>query len=221
MSAPPPPGVRVLPVDVWSDIACPWCYVGKARLDAAIAAVEASPVNGQAVAVQVTWHAYMIDMRTKRQGEPYLAYNQRRWGGDGWTTSLRRSGARSGLKFADWQWWPNTLHAHRLVHAATKHGKGSEAKQRLFEMTYEEGRNVSDARELAAAATALGLTHIDSAAYFESEEGQQEVLEDDAYGKKELNITGVPFFIVNKKYSIAGCQETAAFKQVFEKALAN
>ncbi|CAI7755748.1 unnamed protein product [Closterium sp. NIES-54] len=220
MAAHPPPVMRVLPVDVWSDIACPWCYVGKARLDAAIAAVEAAPVNGQAVTVQVTWHAYMIDPRTKRQGEPYLAYNQRRWGGDGWTTSLRRSGARSGLKFADWQWWPHTLNAHRLVHAATQQGKGSEAKQRLFEMTYEEGRNVSDASELAAAAADLGLFHIDSAAYFESEEGKQEVLEDDAYGKDKLRITGVPFFLVDSKFSIAGCQETAAFQQAFEKALA-
>ncbi|CAI7870341.1 unnamed protein product [Closterium sp. NIES-53] len=165
-------------------------------------------------------HAYMIDPRTKRQGEPYLAYNQRRWGGDGWTTSLRRSGARSGLKFADWQWWPHTLNAHRLVHAATQQGKGSEAKQRLFEMTYEEGRNVSDASELAAAAADLGLFHIDSAAYFESEEGKQEVLEDDAYGKDKLRITGVPFFLVDSKFSIAGCQETAAFQQAFEKALA-
>lgn len=78
-------------VEVWSDIACPWCYVGKARLDQAI---ERFKIANPPVQVTVEWHPYMIDTQTKAGGEEYMAYNQRRWGSDSWTHSLRRSGAR-------------------------------------------------------------------------------------------------------------------------------
>lgn len=211
------PPALVLPVDVWSDVACPWCYVGKARLDAAIAAVEARPGIGRGVKVEVKWHAYLIDRATHPHGEDYLAYNERRWGSDGWTGALRRSGARNGLKFADWRWWPNTMHAHRFLHLASLHGLGSPAKQRLLELTYEEGGNVSDVGVLVREAEAMGLPN--AREYLSSQQGQQEVLEDDAYGKKKLKISGVPYFIINNKYTLSGAQEAAAFEHTMRQAL--
>lgn len=83
-------------------------HLGKKRLDQALASVQAL------VDVEVQWHAYIIDPRTNPAGEEYLAYNRRRWGGDGWTQDLRRSGRPDGATFADWRWWPASLHAHRL-----------------------------------------------------------------------------------------------------------
>ncbi|MCO5606805.1 hypothetical protein L7F22_060996 [Adiantum nelumboides] len=84
-------------VDAWSDLACPWCYVGKARLDKAIQKLKADAVHQQ-TQVEVHWHPYMIDVNTRSSGEEYLAYNKRRWGSDGWTSSLR-SEAGWGFSF--------------------------------------------------------------------------------------------------------------------------
>lgn len=58
---------------------------------------------------------YMIDVNTKKDGEDYMAYNVRRWGGDGWTHSMRTSSKKDGCKFSDWKIWPNTLNAHKLI----------------------------------------------------------------------------------------------------------
>ena len=78
-----------------------------------------------------------------------MAYNRRRWGGDGWTVQLRQSGKPDGALFRDWRTWPNTLQAHRLAWFAEQAGKGGLAQERLFEETYERGGNISDATTLA------------------------------------------------------------------------
>eukprot|EP00271_Cylindrocystis_brebissonii_P011203 TRINITY_DN280_c1_g1_i1.p1 TRINITY_DN280_c1_g1~~TRINITY_DN280_c1_g1_i1.p1 ORF type:complete len:207 (+),score=37.78 TRINITY_DN280_c1_g1_i1:122-742(+) len=193
-------------LDVWSDIACPWCYVGKARLDSAIQNVKRSlpPAEVESLKVVVNWHAYMIDMKTQAGGEEYMAYNVRRWGSDGWTQSLRRAGAKNGLKFADWRWWPNTFHAHRLVHLASQAGRGSEAKQLLLEKTYEDGANVSDLAVLCDVGEALGLEGIREA--LESDAGKAEVIEEDRRAKSELNVRGVPYFLVDNRVFFSGAQ---------------
>ena len=77
-----------------------------------------------------------------------MAYNRRRWGGDGWTVQLRESGKRDGALFRNWKTWPHTLHAHRLALYAERAGKGSQAQDRLFETIYEEGGNVSETATL-------------------------------------------------------------------------
>ncbi|GAB4821845.1 hypothetical protein N2152v2_008891 [Parachlorella kessleri] len=154
--------------------------------------------------------------------EEYLAYNRRRWGGDGWTNDLRRSGAPDGATFKDWQWWPNTLHAHRLVALAKKHGKGHEANAMLFQKSYEEGQNISRLDTLVDVGEQLGLPGV--TAYLSGQEGLDEVRQDDAFGKRELNISGVPFFIISsgssKRYALSGAQPVKAFASTFEKVLA-
>ncbi|CAN0472056.1 unnamed protein product, partial [Ectocarpus sp. 8 AP-2014] len=104
------------------------CDVGKARLGAAIEAFERSSTSdGKGRArVQVSFSPYMIDPRTQPGGEEYLAYNKRRWGGDGWTASLKRSSKKDGCDFAKWETWPNSLLAHRLQKFADSAGKGDQ-----------------------------------------------------------------------------------------------
>ncbi|GBG83225.1 hypothetical protein CBR_g36839 [Chara braunii] len=206
-------GALVVHVDVWSDIACPWCYVGKARLDSAISSLEG---EGKAK-VDVRWHAYMIDSRTKSNGEEYLAYNRRRWGSDGWTHSLRSSARRDGLAFGDWKWWPNTLHAHRLVHLAEKVGRGSEAKDRLFQKTYEEGGNVSLVDVVCSIADDMGLEGGRQA--LERGEAMAEVIAEDRRAKEKLNIHSVPHFIVGNKLALSGAQDPAAFESAILKVV--
>jgi len=191
-------------IDAWSDIACPWCYVGKARLDQAIRNVESTSA-GRPLKVEVAWHPYMIDLGTNPAGEDYLAYNKRRWGSDGWTQSLRRSGARNGLKFDKWRYWPSTLHAHRLVELAHANGKGPEAKDVLFEKTYELGLNVSSLDVLIEAGQELDIPGVED--YLRSDQGLAEVKQEDREAKKRLQISSVPYFIIEQKYALSGAQE--------------
>lgn len=207
----------VIRVDAWSDLACPWCYVGKARLDKAIEILN-SDATYQHSQVSVHWHPYMIDINTNNAGEEYLAYNQRRWGSDGWTASLRRSAAKDGLRFKDWKWWPNTLHAHRLVLLADTLGKGGEAKQKLFKMTYEEGLNISDLEVLCSAADQLGLPG--AREFLMSDQGKEEVIEQDRAAKSERKIDSVPFFIVDDdRHSFSGAQDASTIGKVLQKAV--
>lgn len=203
-------------VDAWSDLACPWCYVGKARLDKAIERLKLDAAY-QDSQVLVNWHPYMIDVNTNNLGEEYLAYNQRRWGSDGWTSSLRRSAAKDGLQFKNWQWWPNTLHAHRLVLLADSVGKGGEAKQKLFKMTYEEGLNISDLEVLCAAADQLGISG--GRDYLTSDQGKEEVIKQDRAAKSERKIGSVPYFTINGTYSFSGAQDAATIEKILQKAI--
>eukprot|EP00897_Mesotaenium_endlicherianum_P004375 jgi/Mesen1/3966/ME000210S03211 len=162
-------------------------------------------------------HPYMIDVRTNPTGEEYLAYNKRRWGSDSWTHSLRRSAARNGLQFGDWKWWPNTLHAHRLVRLASSRGQGTEAKDLLLRKTYEEGQNISDPKVLCAAADELGIEG--ARTYLESGEGTDEIVEEDSDAKRARGISGVPYFLIDNRYVLKGAQEVEALKDALERAL--
>ncbi|KAL2654136.1 hypothetical protein R1flu_022264 [Riccia fluitans] len=206
----------VINIDAWSDVACPWCYVGKTRLDLALKSIQA---KAQTPPIVVKWHPYMIDKKTKAEGEEYLAYNTRRWGSDGWTHDLRRSGAKNGLKFANWRWWPNTLNAHRLILFADTYGKGEDAKQLLLLKTYEEGANVSDFDVLCSVANELGLPGADE--YLKSGGGTEEVLAQDSEAKSRLGIRSVPHFKINNIYTLSGAQDVATFVAAISKAISH
>ncbi|XP_024515926.1 uncharacterized protein LOC9639863 [Selaginella moellendorffii] len=208
----PMPAVQI---DVWSDISCPWCYVGKVRLDRAIKNVESAA--GGAKIASVKWHPYIIDHSTNPSGEEYLAYNRRRWGSDSWTTSLRRSGAKDGAVFENWKWWPNSLHGHRLVRLADTVGKAAEAEQLLFTLTYEEGQNISDLEVLKSAGEKLGLPNVRE--YLESGEGKREVLEEDKLAKGKMGLHSVPSFLFNGKFSCSGAMDTKSFEATIMKAM--
>lgn len=203
-------------IDVFSDLACPWCYIGKRRLDKAIQAFSSRATFA------LHWHPYMIDTATNPKGEDYTAYNVQRWGGDGWTAQLRRSGKPDGALFASWKTWPNTLHAHRLAEHAQRTGKGCQAQDKLFERIYELGGNVSDKSILLQVANDLQLDDAD--AFLQSDAGLEEVIAADA-DAKQRNVRSVPFFLIgaenlNNRHALSGAQQTDAYLAVFAKAAA-
>eukprot|EP00274_Cyanoptyche_gloeocystis_P004119 CAMPEP_0196655544 /NCGR_PEP_ID=MMETSP1086-20130531/5304_1 /TAXON_ID=77921 /ORGANISM="Cyanoptyche gloeocystis , Strain SAG4.97" /LENGTH=227 /DNA_ID=CAMNT_0041987913 /DNA_START=1 /DNA_END=685 /DNA_ORIENTATION=+ len=198
-------------VDIYSDLACPWCYVGKRKFEVGL---EKFRSQNPDVPVDVVWHPYMIDPATAQQGEEYLAYNRRRWGGDGWTHDLRSAGRAVGCPFANWKTWPHTLLAHCLVLDATKHGKGDLAVQRLFELCYEQGQNISDVGVVVGLAKELGLPDPDVVA---SGEYRRLVKSMDETAKRELDIHGVPYFIVDDKTALSGAQNPQTFVAALEK----
>ena len=144
-----------------------------------------------------------------------------RWGGDGWTRSLRKAGQQGGLEFKKWRTWPNSLHGHRLIHlAGTQKGPEGQgkAKDLLFRMIYEDGKNVSDVDTLIDAAKELGLEGGED--YLKSSCDMDLVLSEDSRAKTQMKISGVPFFVIsgddkNKKITLSGAQGTDQFLAAF------
>ena len=175
--------------------------------------------------VNIRWAPYIIDPNTADGGEDYLAYNERRWGSDGWTHDLRRSAKQDQLQFKDWKWWPATLQAHRLIlFAEAQRGIQCAAalKAVLFRMCYEEGTNISKTEVLAAAADEIGLAGAQE--FLAGNEMRQAVIEQDMAAKRELRINGVPHFRIRcdasaKSVSLGGAQPARAFLQAFQQIM--
>ncbi|GAB4815832.1 hypothetical protein N2152v2_002878 [Parachlorella kessleri] len=143
----------VLRISIYSDLACPWCYVGKRRLDQALAKVQGK------VDAEVEWRAFLLDPNFAPTGEEIEAYARRRFGSNFATIKQRLvdNGKPDGAAFANWRWRANTVKGHMLVALARKHGKSHEANELLFKASYEEGKNISDTPVLLDIASKLGL----------------------------------------------------------------
>lgn len=179
--------------------------------------------------VRIEWKPFMIDPSTKREGEEYNAYCRRRWGGDGWTRSLRAKGQKNGANFANWKWWPNTLKAHQLVvyFADNKGADTSRCNRALFEALYEEGQNLSDVDTLVSIAVEkLGLPEDeknDLRAFLERDAAAMNVERDIHHGRAKYRISGVPFFVIGqdppqqgqRPYGFSGAQPPDAFLKIF------
>lgn len=179
---------------------------------------------------------YMIDPGTKKEGEEFEAYNIRRWGGSGWTQSLKRSGRKVGANFSNWKTWPNTLKAHQLIAYVTNPSRQAENKPStsdcnaaIFNAMYEEGMNISLVDTLVKIGTeCLGITEdevSDLQSHLENNTGAKDVMKEIQTGRKRYNISGVPFFIVGavegessvgKPYGFSGAQDSSTFVDMFE-----
>jgi len=185
------------------------------------------------VCIEIEWKPYQIDPGTKEEGEEYLAYNRRRWGGDGWTGSLRRAGRKVGANFANWKWWPNTGKAHQLVGFAKEKGiDTSLCNQVLFEACYEEGQNLSLVDTLVELGVQkLGLSNFESElrTYLSEGSGSRRVQKEISQGRDQYRIRGVPFFVVGlqpqsadvRPYGFSGAQPPDAFLQIFQELAEN
>ena len=201
-------------------------HVGQKRLDKAIAAFHKNGENHRPCSISVTWKPYQIDPGTAVNGEEFEAYNQRRWGGSGWTRSLKQNGMKDGASFKDWNWWPNTMKAHQMVKFADERCGVDTAKSNaaLFNALYEEGKNVSLLDVLVQVGKDdLGLPEDELRRYLEEDEGAEAVRFEIEEGRKMYRITGVPFFVISRvgsegpPYGLSGAQSARSFLDVFEK----
>jgi len=208
-------------VDVWSDIACPWCYVGKRRLEAAIAAYEgADPVN-------VTWHSFELDPsapaaydtdaaahlalkygRTQEQAAAMLEQLTELASGDG--LDLRFDISRGG----------NTFDGHRVVQLALRHGKQGEMKERLMRAYFTDGELVSDHATLRRLALEVGLPATEVDELLAGDELAEDVRTDE-YTAAQLGIDAVPFFVVDRRYAARGAQPAEYLAEVLQRAAAD
>jgi len=194
-------------IDLVSDVVCPWCYLGKARLELAIAEVQ------DEVGVDVNWRPYQLNPDIPPEGVDQKAYLEEKLGGAEAVARghemLTKLGAEVGIHydFAAIRIGPNTLDAHRLLHWASMEGR--EVQDRvataLFKANFEEGRNVGDHAVLAEIAESCGMDRKLAENLLASDADRDTILGEIEAAQK-MGVTGVPFFIIDGQYAISGAQ---------------
>lgn len=203
-------------VEIWSDIMCPFCYIGKRKFESALAQFEHKDD------VDIVWKSFQLnpDMKTEagKNINQYLAeikgwsVEQAKEMNDRVTEMAKQVGLEYDLNKAV---VANSFNAHRLIQFAKNTGKGDAAEERLFKAYFTEGKNVDDLHVLSQLAGEIGLNItaveevLKSAAF--SDEVQQDV-----YEAQQVGVRGVPFFVLGNKYAVSGAQESATFLQALK-----
>jgi predicted DsbA family dithiol-disulfide isomerase len=205
-------------IDIWSDVICPWCYLGKRRFERAVASL------GWADEVHVRWRAYQLDPGASREPGDLRASIERKYGPGAFDGMARRLGAlgeQEGIQYRfDRAQRVNTLDAHRLLAWAWAEGGGAAQDalvERLFRAYFTEGANVADPTALAALAGEAGLGREAATAVLDDGGFADEVAAD-LRGAVERELTGVPAFVVEDRLLVPGAQEVETFVAVLERA---
>src|SRR5690625_264044 len=203
-------------IDIWSDFVCPWCYIGKRRLEAAV-----KEFDGE---VELRWHSFQLDPSAPKKGDPDLVgslakkYGMSRERAQAMTNQVTTTGAAEGLEINfDKAVTGNTFDAHRLFHLAKEKGLQPEMKERLMAAYFTEGRDVADAETLVELALEVGLEEDDVRATLSSDSYEQDVRAD-INQARQIGVTGVPFFLINGKYGIPGAQPPEVILQALQQA---
>jgi predicted DsbA family dithiol-disulfide isomerase len=207
-------------VEIWSDVVCPWCYVGKRHFE------EALSRFGHADEVEVTWRSFELDPDSPaRVGLPMSQILQRKYGmteeqavaaNDKMTTLAASVGLEYHLDRAQ---AGNTFDAHRLIHFAAGKGRGDAMKERLLAAYFTEGRAIGDHPVLVELASEVGLDADEVGAVLAGDAYAAEVRRDEARAHT-LGISGVPFFAIDETYGISGAQPADALLGALEQAWA-
>jgi predicted DsbA family dithiol-disulfide isomerase len=203
-------------LDVFSDTICPWCYIGKRRLERAL---KARPQRQ----LKVRWRAFQLNPGMAPQGMDRRAYIEAKFGGTERARAIydtvRSAGASEGIGFAfdRIQRTPNTLQSHRVMRLAAAADRQDAALEGLFRAYFVEGRDIGDREVLADIAAAAGLDRGEVARHLTGDFEADVVLGEDALARR-AGINGVPCFIFNGRFALSGAQEPEAFFQLFDLA---
>src|SRR5262245_15381850 len=204
-------------VDVISDVVCPWCFIGKRRLEKAVTAIGGP--------VKVRWLPFQLNPAMPKEGISRREYRTRKFGS--WERSQELDarvvavGEAEGIPFAfdRIERTPNTLDAHRLIGLAEKQGVQDAVVEALFRAYFTEGRDISNRQTLLDVAAEAGLDRHEAEAMLNSDDGLAAIKDADALARR-LQVDGVPFFIVNGTLTLSGAQPPDAFLEAFRQALA-
>lgn len=207
-----------LKVDIWSDIACPWCYVGKRRFESALA-----QFSGRAE-VSVVWRAFELDPAAPRVRDKssYAARLAKKYGvpvarAEAMIDHMTNVAAAEGLDFHFERIQSgNTFDAHRLLHLAGERGKQDALKERLLLAYFTEGEAIGEEQTLIRLASEVGLDSDEVAATLASDALAREVRADEDQAGA-LGITGVPFFVFAGRYGVSGAQPPELLLRVLER----
>ncbi|MEX2534185.1 MAG: DsbA family oxidoreductase [Trueperaceae bacterium] len=205
-------------VEIWSDVVCPFCYVGKRRFENALSEFEHRD------GVEVIWRSFELDANAPTESEGSLDdMLAKKYGMDleqakVMNARVTQMAADEGLGFRlEEAKRGNTFDAHRLIHLAAAHGLRAEAKERLLRAYFTEGKPIGSRETLIELAAELGLDRQEAGTVLGSDAYAAEVRADEQRAA-ELHVNGVPFFVFDGRYGVSGAQETETFAQVLRKA---
>ena len=204
-------------VDIWSDVVCPFCYIGKKRLEHV--AEEAG------IELEVHWHSFQLDpdapatheaSNTERLAKKYGRSIAE-------TEEMQRNiAAMAAEEGIDFQWQKansgNSFNAHRIIHLAQSKGLGNEAKEAFFHAYMTEGLAIGEREVVEEIASRIGLDNAEVEYVLDSNEFTDFVQHDEKIAREQLQVTGVPFFVFNQKLALSGAQPREVFLQVLQQA---
>jgi predicted DsbA family dithiol-disulfide isomerase len=205
----------MMQIEIYSDIICPWCFVGKRRLERALTSVGGD--------IHVTWRPFQLNPTMPLDGMDRSAYLKAKFGSleafGRMEEQLLAAGVDERIPFAfgKIQRTPNTFAAHRLVWYAARQGKQDEVVEALFLAYFLEGKNIGDLKTLTHVATEAGLDRTETEEVLASDKGLVEVKDEEAVGRR-LGIRGVPYFVFNGRISISGAQPPDIFVSALRQA---
>jgi predicted DsbA family dithiol-disulfide isomerase len=207
-----------LNIDIISDVICPWCYVGKRRLEKAIAALDRQHV------VRVRWLPFQLNPTMPKEGVGRKEYRTKKFGS--WERSLELDaqmvavGETEGIHFAfdRTERTPNTVDAHRLIWLADQQGCQDAIMEALFRAYFTEGRDISNRQTLIDVVAEAGLDRNRAEAVLNSNDGLEALTEAEALSRRH-RVDGVPFFIINGTITLGGAQPPEAFMEAFGQAV--
>jgi predicted DsbA family dithiol-disulfide isomerase len=206
-------------VEIWSDVACPFCWLGKRRFEHALRAFDRPDL------VDVVWKSFQLNpgLRT----DPSIRIHDHLAGIKGMdpaaararNAQLAEAGRREGLAYDfDGIVVANTFDAHRLIQMSKAEGTADEAEERLFRAYFGEGKNVADRGVLADLGVEVGLER-DAVAAALAGDDYADAVRADVTEARELGIDGVPFFVIDRRYGVSGAQDPEVFVKALEQAL--
>jgi predicted DsbA family dithiol-disulfide isomerase len=205
-------------IEIWSDVACPWCFIGKRRFEAALANFPHRD------SVEVTWRSYQLDPSLPEHFDgSELDYLSTRKGMPAQQVSqmfdhVAQQARVEGLNYRfDSVVVANSFTAHRLIHLAAAHGKQDTAKERLLSDHFEHGKNIGSREYLTSLGVDLGINPSEVDELFTTDKYADAVRFDVEEGRS-LGISGVPFFVIDRKYGLSGAQPAETFSAALNQA---
>lgn len=205
-------------IEIWSDVVCPFCYIGKRKLEKALA------IFPQKEAIEIEWKSFQLNPDQKTN--PSISTMESLAKSKGWsmdqarkiTSQVSKTAELEGLKF-DFEKAvvANTKNAHRLIHLAKAAGKGGEMKEQLLKAYFIEGKNVDDSETLISLGKEIGLEEENIKRMLESNQ-YEDAVDQDIYESRLIGVKGVPFFVLDRKFGISGAQPDEVFIQTLTKA---
>jgi Predicted dithiol-disulfide isomerase involved in polyketide biosynthesis len=205
-------------IEIWSDVVCPFCYIGKRKLEKAL---DKFPLKDQ---VEIEWKSFQLNPEEKTN--PSINTLEHLAQSKGWsmdqtreiTSNVVEMAKEQGLEF-DFEKAKvaNTKNAHRLIHFAKQQGKGGEMKERLLKAYFSDGENVDDPNTLIKLGAEIGLKESEIKSMLASNQFDDAV-DQDIYESRLIGVRGVPFFVLDRKFGISGAQPDEVFEETIEKA---
>ncbi len=205
-------------VNIWSDVRCPYCYIGKRKFEAAL---EKFPHKDQ---VEVSWHSFQLDPTLKTQTDLNLYdYFVDRKGFSReqavkMHSQVTKTAKEVGLNFNfNHAVVANSFNAHRLIQLAKTKGLGDAAEEQLFKAYFTDGKNIDDYETLLKIGGSIGLEEDELRKMLSSKKFENEVKKDELK-VQAIGVNGVPFFVFNNQYAVSGAQSPETFLQTLEKS---